>query len=142
MGFLWSEATRQSRILMYRLTAMIEQASSIERLAIIEAIEATGQVLFTAILGIAQTLEERLGTELRYCGLHHFNLESGHAMGSEYHAMAAIEIGQATFERCLLFVDAVFSLFTEWTEELLHFVQHRATVRRLQVCAQTTVEVV
>lgn len=142
MDFLWSDETRQSRILMYRLTAMIAQANSIERLAIIEAIEETGHVLFQAMLGIAKTLEDRLGTELRYCGLHHFNLESGHAMGSEYRAMAAIEIGQVTLERCLHFVDAVFRLFTEWTEELLHFAQHIVTSRRLQVCAQTEVEVV
>jgi hypothetical protein len=106
---------------MYRLTAMIDRASSIERLAIVEAIEETGNVLLTAVLGIAKTLEARLGVELRYCGLHHFNLESGHAIGADHHELGGIELDPATYARCLRYVEDVFALFTQWTQELLRF---------------------
>jgi hypothetical protein len=124
MRFLWSDATCQNRILMYRLTSIIDRASSVERIAIVEAIEETGNVLFKDVLGIAMILEERLGVELRYCGLHHFNLESGHAMGSDHREIATIEIDGATRDRCFGFVDEVFELFSQWTEALLHFATH------------------
>jgi hypothetical protein len=126
MRFLWSDDTSQNRILMYRLTALIDRASSVERIAIVEAIEETGNVLFKEVLGIAMILEERLGVELRYCGLHHYNLESGHAMGSEHREIATIEIDTATRDRCLDFVDQVFDLFSQWTEELLNFATHNS----------------
>jgi hypothetical protein len=78
MRFLWSDEARQNRLLMYRLATLTDGASGVERIAIIEAIEETGNVLFSEILPLARTLEARLGVELRYCGDHHFNLESGH----------------------------------------------------------------
>lgn len=127
MVHLWSDSTRQSRILMYRLTAMIDVASSIERIAIIEAIEETGNVLFKEVLGIARILETRLGTELHYCGLHHFNLESGHTMGADHREMAAIEITEATTERCTRLVEEVFDIFTHWTWELLCFATQKVS---------------
>jgi hypothetical protein len=126
MEFLWSDATRQTRLLMYRLTAMIERASSVERLAIVEAIEATGQVLFTAVLGLAKPLEARLGVELRYCGLHHFTLESGHAIGADQRELGGIELDPDTHARCVRAVEDVFALFTQWTQELLRFAQRHS----------------
>jgi hypothetical protein len=68
MRFLWSEETRQNRILTYRLAALIDRASAIERIAIIEAIEETGNVLFGTMLDLATAIERRRGIELRYCG--------------------------------------------------------------------------
>lgn len=126
MEILWGDATSRNRVLMYKLTAMIDRASSVERIAIVEAIEETGNVLFKEVLNIAKILEQRFDVELRYCGLHHFNLESGHAMGSDHRDMAAIELDSATFERCSRFVDEVFEVFTQWTHELLHFAKQNA----------------
>jgi hypothetical protein len=121
MRFLWSDEARQNRLLMHRLATLIEGASGVERIAIIEAIEETGNVLFTDILPLAKTLEARLGVELRYCGNHHFDLESGHASGSEHGEIAAILIDEATHARCLQMVEAVFEAFTAWTDELLRY---------------------
>lgn len=121
LRFLWSDEARQSRLLMYRLTALIHGASGLERLAIIEAIEETGNVLFGSMQTLARTLEERLGVELRYCGSYHFVREAGHAMGSEHREIAAIDIDQATQERCLHFAEEVFRYFEAWTYELFHF---------------------
>lgn len=118
---LWSEETRQTRLLMYQLTAMIDRASSVERLAIIEAIEATGEVLFSALLPLAQTLEAQRGVALRYCGNHHFQLESGHSVGSAQDDIAAIALDAPTQARCLQHVAAVFASFEAWTHELLRY---------------------
>jgi hypothetical protein len=126
MKFFWGDTTCANRMLMYRLTALIDRASSLERIAIVEAIEETGNVLFRDVLGIARILEERIGDELRYCGSHHFTLESGHAMGSDHRELAAIDLDLAAYERCLCAVEEVFAIFEKWTDELLCFAKSRA----------------
>jgi hypothetical protein len=119
MRFLWSEETRQNRILTYRLAALISKASAVERLAIIEAIEETGNVLFSTMLDLAKAIEFRSGIQLRYCGEFHFSLESGHSVGSDRIEIAEIPLDQITEANCLALVEEVFGLFAAWTDELL-----------------------
>ena len=136
MRFLWSDETRQNRILTYRLAALIAQASAVERITIIEAIEETGNVLFSTMLNLAKAIEARHGIELRYCGEFHFGLESGHSVGSDHIKIAKIQLDEATQTRCLALVDEVFRLFESWTHELLDYAKehslasssHKATV--------------
>jgi hypothetical protein len=124
MQFLWSDETRQNRILTYRLATLIASASAVERIAIIEAIEETGNVLFSTMLNLAKAIESRRGIQLRYCGEFHFSLESGHSVGSEHAEIAKIPLDETTQSRCLALVDEVFALFEAWTNELLHYAQH------------------
>ncbi|MBL1178191.1 hypothetical protein [Pantanalinema sp. GBBB05] len=119
MRFLWSDETRQNRILTYRLAVLIAEASAVERIAIIEAIEETGNVLFSTMLDLAKAIETRRGIELRYCGEFHFGLESGHSVGSDHAEIAGIPLDEVTQARCLYLVDEVFGLFEAWTHELL-----------------------
>lgn len=121
MRFLWGDETRQNRILTYRLAALISQASAVERIAMIEAIEETGNVLFDAMLHLAKAIETRRGIELRYCGEFHFGLESGHSVGSDHAEIAQIPLDKPTQARCLTLVDEVFALFESWTHELLAY---------------------
>jgi len=123
MRFLWGEETEQNRRLMAGLTALIDGATSLERLVIIEAIEETGNVLFAAMLPLAERLEQRLGRELKYCGDFHFQLESGHSVGSDHAALARIALEPAQRERCRSLVDRVFALFEAWTHELLRYAE-------------------
>ena len=124
MQFLWSDETRQNRILTYRLAALISNASAIERIAIIEAIEETGNVLFSTMLNLAKAIESRRSIQLRYCGEFHFSLESGHSVGSDRLEIAEIPLDDSIQARCLLLVDQVFALFEAWTHELLHYARH------------------
>lgn len=128
MRFLWSDATRQNRILTYRLAALISGASAVERIAIVEAIEETGNVLFSTILNLAKAIEIRRGIELRYCGEFHFSLESGHSVGSNLNASAEIVLDEATQAHCLFLVDEVFALFESWTYELLDYAKGHSFV--------------
>lgn len=121
LRFLWGEETVQNRILMARLTALISGKTGLERLAIIEAIEETGNVLFTAMLPLAETMEKRLGTQLRYCGTYHFERESGHAVGADHAQLARIPLDAETTARYMAFVDEVFAAFEPWTHELLRY---------------------
>lgn len=137
MRFLWGEETIQSRILTAGLTALIKGKTGIERLVIIEAIEETGNVLFSAMLPLAETLEKRLGTQLRYCGTYHFERESGHAVGADHAKLARIPLDAETRARYMALVDEVFSLFEPWTHELLRYAlahqvsAHPPSVRKL-----------
>jgi hypothetical protein len=121
MRLLWGDETERNRVLMYRLTSLVDRASSRERLAIIEAIEETGNVLFSAMLPIAEQLERELGVQLRYCGDFHFDRESGHTVGADHAELAAIELDADSRARMLAQVDEVFELFEAWTHELLRY---------------------
>jgi hypothetical protein len=119
--FLYSDATIQNRLLAHRLAHLIWGAEPVVRLAIIEAIEETGHVLFQLTSKIAMEIEKETGTELRYCGEFHFNLESGHAMNNDHAELALIELTDAQREDALERVERVFEWFTLWTDELLAF---------------------
>jgi hypothetical protein len=117
MRFLWSDATVQSRLLGLRLAHEIWRASPVLRLALIEAIEETGNVFFSQTAQLAKTFQEETGIELRYCGDFHFQRESGHAINSEHVQLPMIELDGATREEALRCTDRVFEYFTGCTAE-------------------------
>jgi hypothetical protein len=121
MNFLWGEETRQNRILLARLTSLIKTTNSLERLVVIEAIEETGNVLFSTMLPIAVAVEQEIGQQLRYCGPFHFELESGHAVGADHRALASVKLDAVARSRCRLMIDEVYSAFEDWTHELLRY---------------------
>ena len=118
---LFSDATITNRLLMLRLTHLIWSHPPVVRLAIIEAIEETGNVLFALTTRIATDHQHRSGTELRYLGEFHFQLESGHAMNNDHAELAEIAIDDSTRRQALECVEQVFLWFTEWTHELLRY---------------------
>jgi hypothetical protein len=121
LQFFYSERTAANRLLSYKLAHLIYSSSSIVRLAIIEAIEETGNVLFELIGKLAKRIEQEMGIELRYCGEFHFSKESGHAMTKDHAIMAEIEMDKQTRAEAIEKVNLVFAWFTEWTEELLAY---------------------
>lgn len=123
LRFLYSDATIQNRLLAHRLAHLIWSAEPVVRLAIIEAIEETGNVLFALTSKIAAQYQKETGVELRYCGEFHFNLESGHAMNNDHAELAEITLTDAQRQEALRCVDQVFDWFELWTHELLAFAQ-------------------
>lgn len=121
LRFLYSDATIQNRLLAHRLAHLIWGAEPVVRLAIIEAIEETGNVLFELTSRIASQYQKETGVELRYCGEFHFNLESGHAMNNDHAELALIALDDAQRRDALERVDKVYAWFTAWTNELLAF---------------------
>jgi len=117
MRMLWSEDTHRSRVLMYDLCAIIDRAAGPERLAVIEAIEETGNVLFALTVPLADALQPHLRAELRYLGRHHFALETGHLHHADHQALAAIALHDDQRQHCIALVDRVYEAFTAWTHE-------------------------
>ena len=131
--FMYSDQTKVNRMLMTRLAHLLYGATPVERLAIIEAIEETGNVLFALTANLARKIEAQEHITLRYLGDFHFNLETGHAMSGEDHrelADIAMDAGQRS--RCLAQVEQVFQYFKEWTDELLEFAQAELERNALQ----------
>lgn len=120
--FLYSDRTCVNRMLMTKLAHLLYDATPVQRLAIIEAIEETGNVLFALTTVLARRIEADEQVKLRYLGDFHFQLETGHAMsGADHRELAAIALDEAQREHCLAQVALVFRYFEEWTAELLTF---------------------
>jgi hypothetical protein len=129
LQFLYSDRTVVNRLLSHKLAHLIYSSSSIVRLAIIEAIEETGNVLFELIGKLAVQIEQETGIELRYCGEFHFSKESGHAMNCDHAIMAQIEMDEKTRTEAIEKVNLVFVWFREWTEELLAYAKQSSNYR-------------
>ena len=95
------------------------------RLAVIEAIEETGNVLFSLTSKLAAQVQRRTGTELRYCGEFHFNLESGHAMNKDHAELVRVELDDAQRVNAIARADQVFAWFADWTHELLAYARQQ-----------------
>ena len=118
MRALYSDAMTTNRLLAMRLAHLIWGAEPLVRLAIIEAIEETGNVLFALTTKIATAYQRESGTELRYCGEFHFQLESGHAMNNDHAVLAGMTLDDATCCRAIDCADQAFAWFEDWTREL------------------------
>ncbi|WP_280152099.1 hypothetical protein [Piscinibacter sp. XHJ-5] len=132
LRFLWSDATVHSRLLSTRLAHLVWSAAPSVRLAIVEAIEETGNVLFSLTSKLAETIQQETGVELRYCGEFHFERESGHAMNNDHAELAAIALDPALRDDAIARVDQVFVLFSDWTDELHRYAMDRLAERWAQ----------
>lgn len=125
LRFIWSEQTKVSRLLSYHLSAYMLHADPVIKLIAIEAIEATGNILFSRTAKVASELEEITKQEYIYFGKFHFNLETGHAMttpeGEDF--FAQIELTDSQRQEAIDIVEKVFKIFSEWTYELLAYAQ-------------------
>jgi hypothetical protein len=121
LNFLWSDETRANRMLSYRIANLIIGATSVQRLAIIEAVEEAANVFFSLTVPLAQQVQDRAGLELRYLGHFHFNLEAEHTGAGDHESLACIELDEETRRKTLQMVDEVFRLFADWAEEVFRY---------------------
>ena len=138
MRFLWSPAFARNRMLSHRLAHLVWLASPAVRLAVIEAIEETGNVLFDLTAKVARQVEAEIGDELRYLGDFHFALESGHAMNNDHAELAAIELNDDERADAMRRVDAVYELFEGWVDELLAYARERIAEGEAAAATATT----
>jgi hypothetical protein len=121
LRLLWGDETRANRMLSYRVSHLVANASSVQRLAIVEALEEAANVFFPLTLPLAEQLQERTGVELRYLGHFHAELEAGHTGAGDHEALARIELDEKTRRETVEMVAEVFGLFEEWAREVLRF---------------------
>jgi hypothetical protein len=128
LRFLWGEETQVTRQLSYQLSAYTLQAQPIQKLAIIKAIEATGNVLFELTARIALEIQSKTQQEYQYFGKFHLELDAEQAieaLNSEG-ALKNIELSEEILQECFKLIEEVFSMFAEWTEELHHYARRHS----------------
>ena len=125
LKFLWSEETKASRLLSFRLYQYIAQSEPIEKLVVLEAIEATSDVLVAATKEITNDLKLTTKQEYKYFGEIHFDAESDHQAHSQdvNQFLHDIYLSVETKKRSIKLIEMVFELFTQWTSELLEYAQ-------------------
>lgn len=123
LRFLWSNETRITRQLSYQLSACTLNADPIVKMAAIEAIEATGNILFGYTTQVAQELQNITQQEYIYFGKYHFAVETGHAVSGDHTEvqLASIALSSEMKQQALDVVDDVFNLFTAWLDEMLTY---------------------
>lgn len=127
---LWSDESQASRKLSYRLIQLCKDTDAAERLALIEVMEETGNVMFSALAPIARTLAADEGIRLPFCGDHHLTMETGHSIGSDHRLLADIELDDDARTRILGLVDQAFVAFSEFIEELSRHAQGLLDIRQ------------
>lgn len=126
LGFLWGDETRANRLLSYRIARMAMGATSLQKIAIVEAMEEAANVFFPLTVRLAEQYRRRTGVELRYLGHFHADLEAGHAGAGDHDSLADIELDEVTRRGALEMVAEIFRLFEDWAEEVMRFASGRA----------------
>jgi hypothetical protein len=120
---LWGEHCKRTRQLVYGLVALVSGESPVQRLVVVESIEAAGSVGFSRFTQVAREFEAGTGKRLLYFGDTHAELESGHVMGTDnvQADLAALELTPEQVERALGLASKTFELFHGMGDELLAY---------------------
>jgi hypothetical protein len=131
LKFLWGDETRANRLLSYRIARMAMGATSVQKIAIVEAMEEAANVFFPLTVRLAGQLQQQAGVELRYLGRFHSDLEAEHTGAGDHASLADIEMDEETRRGALEMVGEIFRLFEDWSEEVLRFaLDHSAAAPR------------
>ncbi len=128
LNFIWNEQIKASRLVTYQIFRYAFGASPITKLAILEAVEATGNVFLSATASVAEEVRSTTKKELVYFGRFHLDVETGHTTGlpdveqSIKNIPLTIESRQEAFE----IVENLFEIFTEQIAELLVFAKNHS----------------
>lgn len=123
LRFVWSEGTVRTRMLSYEMCRFGIGADSLQKLVLVQCIEATGKVTLSNIAPVGKELSERLGKSLVYFGAHHFDTESDHTLEKDepMDFVDNIEVPSERVGDLLAMVDKTFALFSAGADELLVF---------------------
>ena len=125
LEFLWSEETKVSRLLTYQLYQYIVQSDAVEKLVILETIEAIADVFLSTTKQVTEELELVTKREYKYFGNCHCHAESDHeAHSDDVHAFIEnLELSAQNKERSVEMVHQIYELFHQWNHELLVYAQ-------------------
>jgi len=125
LKFLWGEETQKVRQMAYNLFSMCTFEDDIlMKLAIIESIEATGNVALFEIAQVAKELQQITKQHHPYFGESHYAKETGHIqaeMDDVEHFVESIQLTEAQREKAFALVEKVFADFSESMNEMLVF---------------------
>lgn len=126
LKFIWSKETEKTRQVVFQIGLCGFQADPFMALAVIETIEATGNVIFTNTTQVAQELQQITKQTYRYFGQHHLNRETGHAMGTNdvEQLLESMQLTEEQKTKAFELVEKVFEVVSESMNELLTYAEN------------------
>jgi hypothetical protein len=116
LKFLWGKETQASRHMIYELYRYTYQASPIQKLIVIEAVEATADIFLDATAQAARELQRLTNREYRYFGDLHFAIDSGHSLylTETKQQIESLQFTEAAQQEAFEWVERVFQIFTDY----------------------------
>jgi len=127
---LWSEQTKQTRRLAYEICKLSAGMSSLQKLVLVQSIEATGRVGLEAAVPVGNLVARDMKRNLVYFGGHHLDTELQHTLEEKdvHSALVSLELDQATRDDLCGIVDKVFAHFAGFVDEAHRVAQSRRTL--------------
>lgn len=125
LTFLWGDETKASRFLAHELYRLIVESNAVEKLMILEAMEAAADVFLAQTGKITKELEPITNLEYEYFGSSHSAAEHNHNTRSHdaRKFIQNIRVSPEAEQKIADLVEQVFQLFTHWSDRLLSFAQ-------------------
>jgi hypothetical protein len=135
---LWSDVTAHVRMLTYRVCQLGLDASPLQKLVLVESLEAAGKLSLTAAVPTAQAWGEVTGETLIYLGAHHADTEQMHTVEQPEIAEAVRELQVEPEARASLLriVEQTFTAFEECATALLRFAESQRASAESQRASQ------
>jgi hypothetical protein len=123
LRFVWGPSTAKIRMLSYRVCRLGLGVSSLQKLVLVECIEAAGKVSLSNVSAAGAAMSARLGRNLVYFGPHHLETEQSHTVEEEgvQDWLRAVSLDPDTRSQLIVLIDEAFAAFTEFSHELLSF---------------------
>lgn len=134
LRLIWSDESLKTRQLSHNLVALCRyQSDPVLKLAIIEAIEATGTPALSTMAQVSEELKALTHQRYFYFSPHHVKVETGHIQaGMEHDAAEAfllsIELTEEQELQALALVEEVFRSFSDCMDGLMHYAQNHSLV--------------
>lgn len=125
LRFLWSEQTKHTRALNYQIYGYTHKATPIQKLLIIEVMEATGSVMFSHAAAIAREIKAITKKECSYFADSHLVVEKEHLLHSSQikHLIKRIQLPEETRQEFFELVEKLFECFGKFVNGLLYYAQ-------------------
>ncbi len=124
LRFLWSDETKNARLYCQQIAQFCLQADPVVVLAVIEAIEAAGNMISPVIANVADELPQIGPQGYRYFGQFHVAVETGHATGTDKveKFIESLELTEINRKQAIELVEKVFEYSTSMVGEFMSFV--------------------
>jgi hypothetical protein len=134
---LWGEETKKTRSLCATLERYAFEASPLQKIVLVEVLEATATVFFEAALEVVMELQKITKKEYVYFGGGYVRLENHHILNTPEMLQLLQEINMTEWEKqqALELADKVFELFTDAMNELFRHTKTNSCNTVLQVAS-------
>lgn len=119
LRLIWGNNTLRTRALAYEVCRLSARLTSLERLVLVHAIEATGRVALEALVPVGVEFAAKSGRKLVYFGQHHLDTEQAHTVEEEStrRFLESIPVPPERLPALEAIVDEVFEHFEAFSRE-------------------------